>query len=752
MIQASHKTGGCLDSELARGLAAQYSESKMIEPSVLHQVAERANISQHYINAQGVETSVSDQTIQSLLRSLGYDTSDKASLLNSADKKEKKVLLAPVLVTSNHSAPIEIELNLGKSVRVSEFTWKVETESGDEFAGYVQAQIVRDQRDSGGPLVFELPSLPWGYHTLHVIRSRRKQPYVMKLIVTPDCCYKQPPLLDHKKLWGISVQLYTIRSRYNWGIGDFGDLKQLVCDVAGRGGDFIGLNPIHALFPANPEAASPYSPSSRRWLNILYIDVSSVPEFVLSIEAQHKVGSAEFQQKLKRLRDEDWVNYSEVAALKLSVLPILFREFQQRHLLNNSDRAAEFSAFVAAGGESLLHQAAFDALHAKLHAEDLSVWGWPVFPDKYRRFSKSAVADFIEQDVDAVQLYMYLQWLADCQLNEVQSLAREKGMVLGLYRDLAVGVADSGSETWADQGNLMLDSSIGAPPDILGPLGQNWGLPPLNPEVLRATGFEAYIGLLQANMKHCGALRIDHVLGLLRLWLIPKGEGAANGAYLYYPVNEMMAILALESHRNQCAVIGEDLGTVPVEMSDILAKAGVYSYKVFFFETAQDGGYYSPAHYNPQSMSVLCTHDMPTLRGFWNADDLKLGSELGMYPDQQQLAELFDSRLHSKQGILNSVNWHGHLPDSIGRDAQQVPMDSALSEAFQIHLAAGASALLSLQLEDWLEMDKPVNIPGTVDQYPNWRRKLSVNLDEIFIRDNVNQLSKKLTETRAKGA
>ena len=231
-----------------------------------------------------------------------------------------------------------------------------------------------------------------------------------------------------------------------------------------------------------------------------------------------------------------------------------------------------------------------------------------------------------------------------------------------------------------------------------------------------------------------------------------KGEGAANGAYLYYPVNEMMAILALESHRNQCAVIGEDLGTVPVEMSDILAKAGVYSYKVFFFETAEDGGYYSPAHYNPQSMSVLCTHDMPTLRGFWNADDLKLGSELGMYPDQQQLAELFDSRLHSKQGILNSVNWHGHLPDSIGRDAQQVPMDSALSEAFQIHLAAGASALLSLQLEDWLEMDKPVNIPGTVDQYPNWRRKLSVNLDEIFIRDNVNQLSKKLTETRAKGA
>ncbi len=345
-------------------------------------------------------------------------------------------------------------------------------------------------------------------------------------------------------------------------------------------------------------------------------------------------------------------------------------------------------------------------------------------------------------------MYQYLQWVADGQIHEAQALAKEKGMSIGLYRDLAVGVADSGSETWADDGVLVQDASIGAPPDILGPLGQNWGLPPLNPQTLKQTAYDAYIKLLRANMKHCGSLRIDHVLGLLRLWWIPKGEGASDGAYIYYPVEDMLAILALESHRHQCSVIGEDLGTVPDEIVEILADAGVHSYKVFFFEVAEDGGYYSPTHYKEQSMSALCTHDMPTLRGFWHCNDLKMGKELGLYPNEEQLQKLFDSRLECKQEILNSVAWHGYLPEGVGRDATLVPMDTHLSEALQLHLAAGSSTLLSVQLEDWLEMDNPVNIPGTVDEYPNWRRKLSVNLDDIFAREEVNRIAGRITEVR----
>ncbi|OIN26780.1 4-alpha-glucanotransferase [Vibrio barjaei] len=721
----------------------------MTEQTALKQVAEMAKIADSYVSAWGSPAKVEDETILRLLASLGYDTTNDETLLKSAEKKHKKEVIEPVLVVKDEDA-VEVELHLGVSARESDFSWRLETEQGEVLEGYLQSQIVRDERAEGGPLVFSLPSdLPWGYHKLYLERKRRKAPYEMTLIRTPRACFKQSAIDQGKKLWGPSVQLYTLRTQHNWGIGDFGDLKQLVADIAARGGDFVGLNPIHSLFPANPEGASPYSPSSRRWLNILYIDVSSVAEFALSADAQQMVGSSDFQARLQKARDSHWVNYTEVADLKMSVLPLLFEEFKSRHLDKQSERARLFLDFVEEGGESLLHQAAFDAIHAELHAEDSSVWGWPVFPEKYRRFENGATQKFIADNRDKVQLYMYLQWIADVQINEAQALAEEKGMAVGLYRDLAVGVADSGSETWADNGNLVMDASIGAPPDILGPLGQNWGLPPLNPQVLQATSYDAYIKLLRANMKHCGSLRIDHVLGLLRLWWIPKGENATKGAYIYYPVEDMLAILALESHRHQCSVIGEDLGTVPDEIVEILREAGVHSYKVFFFETAEDGGFISPAHYADQSMSALCTHDMPTLRGFWHCDDLKMGSEIGLYPDKEQLEGLFDDRLECKQGILDSVAWHGYLPEGVGRDASLVPMDAYLSEALQLHVAAGASTLLSVQLEDWLEMDKPVNIPGTVNEYPNWRRKLSMNLEEIFTQEGINRIAKRLTEVRA---
>ncbi len=722
----------------------------MKEQSVLKQVAEQAQLADRYVSAWGDEAYVSDDTLRRLLGSIGYDVSSDEALLASAKKKHKLPVLDSVKVVKQDQ-DIEISLNLGTSARESEFAWKLETEQGKVFEGYLQSQVIRDEREHGGALIFSLPAnIELGYHKLTLTRKRRKTPYIMTLIVTPSACYKQQAINAGKKIWGPSVQLYTLRSQHNWGIGDFGDLKQLVAEIAERGGDFIGLNPIHSLFPANPEGASPYSPSSRRWLNIMYIDVSSVPEFALSADAQNKVGSTEFQKRLQEARNAHWVNYTEVSALKMSVLPILFEEFQSRHLTKNTARAKEFLAFVEKGGDSLKHQATFDALHKQLHGADDQMWGWPAFPEKYRRYDSQATQKFIAENGSQVQLYMYLQWLADTQIHEAQALAVDKGMDIGLYRDLAVGVADSGSEAWADNGNLNLDASIGAPPDILGPLGQNWGLPPLNPQVLKQTAYDAYIQLLRANMKHCGALRIDHVLGLLRLWWIPKGENATQGAYMYYPVDDMISILALESHRHQCSVIGEDLGTVPDEVVGILKEAGIHSYKVFPFETAKDGGFISPTHYEPQSMSAICTHDMPTLRGFWHCDDLKMGKELGLYPNQEQLDALFADRLECKQGILDSMRGHepNWLSSGIGHDAQFVPMDRYLAEAIQLHVAAGSSSLLSLQLEDWLEMEKPVNIPGTVDEYPNWRRKLSVNLDDIFSKEEINQLTHKISQVR----
>lgn len=724
----------------------------MKDDQVLKQVVEMVGLADSYVSAWGDEAQVENETLLRLLSALGYDTRNDDALMESALKRQRPDVLAPVKVVRNGES-MHITLHLGVSARASDFSWKLTTEQGVVMEGWLQSQLISDDRENGGPLVFALPDdLAWGYHKLEVFRKRRKSPFEMTLIVTPSSCYKQQALLDDKKLWGTSVQLYSVRTNHNWGIGDFGDLKQLVADIAARGGDFVGLNPIHSLFPANPEGASPYSPSSRRWLNLMYIDVSSVSEFAQCDAAQQLVGSTEFQQRLVEARNTNWVNYSEVSCLKMAVLPLLFDTFCERHLDNKTERAKQFLQFIEEGGDSLLHQAAFDALHAEIKKTDDNAWGWPVFPEEYRHFDNAAVKTYIKDNAKQVQLYMYLQWLADTQLAEVNALAEEKGMAMGLYRDLAVGVCDSGAETWADHGALCQDVSVGAPPDILGPLGQNWGLPPLNPEALKETAYEPYIQLLRANMRNCGALRIDHVLGLLRLWWIPKGELATQGAYMYYPVDDMMAILALESHRFQCTVIGEDLGTVPDEIIGKLSTAGIHSYKVFFFETAEDGGFYSPSHYPSQSMAALCTHDMPTLRGFWHCDDLKMGEELGLYPNKDQLAGLFASRAESKQKILDSLDWHGYLPEGVGHDASYVPMDLRLSEGMQMHLAASSSALLSLQLEDWLEMDKPVNIPGTVDEYPNWRRKLSTTLDDLFTRQDIIDLTRRLTDARGKAS
>jgi 4-alpha-glucanotransferase len=719
-----------------------------LQQETLLKAADLAGIAPSYISMRGDESEVSKDTIAYILAELGYDTSSDSALVQSAEKKHKADILDSVQIVYQ-SQPIEIELNLGVSARESEFEWTLLTECGQRFSGYLQSQIVRDQRADGGPLVFSIPvTLPLGYHELSVLRKRRKTPYQATLIVAPTQCYQSQPLQQGKKIWGPSVQLYTLKTEHNWGMGDFGDLKHLVTEMASRGANFIGLNPIHALFLANPEGASPYSPSSRRWLNVLYLDVCSIPEFALCHDAQRMVGSTEFQKRLDDARATHWVNYSLVSQLKMQVLPLLYAEFKQRHIDTQSERGHAFTCFVQQGGEALLAQATFDALHTKLHQQDEHVWGWQAFPEQYRQFRSSGVKQFIADEKESVNFHLYLQWLADTQLNEVQALAEEKGMTLGLYRDLAVGVADSGSEVWADEGNLLTGLSIGAPPDQLGPLGQNWGLPPLNPQALREKGYQPFAELLRANMKHCGALRIDHVMGMLRLWWIPKGKSPQDGAYIYFPVKEMLAILALESQRNQCSVIGEDLGTVPPEIVALLSDAGIYSYKVFFFETAEDGGYVSPKHYPTQAMATLCTHDMPTLRGFWHCDDLKMGADIGLYPDENQLNALFDERLASKQAILESVAWHGYLPEGVGRDASLVPMDSHLSEGLHLHLAAGSCALMSLQLEDLLEMDKPVNIPGTVDEYPNWRRKLNTTLDDLFSREEVNRIVARISAIR----
>lgn len=723
--------------------------------SLLEQLVEYRGIEPNYNDAWGRPTTINPATKGKLLAAMGYQVNDPDLLLKQVQDNSNNVWLSvlnpvQVLRIKEH---VQIVVRLPIELVTDEYVAQIDTELGEvlqhrfvpidgQLANVAHIEDMEFQE-----YLIDIPiEFPLGYHTLSLVIDDDVLGS-MRLIIAPPSCFIPETLTQGQKVWGLSVQLYCLRSETNWGVGDFTDLSFLVEKLAKQGAQFVGLNPIHALYPANANACSPYGPSSRRWLNFIYIDVTVLDGYQED-NIQAIVNDVDFQNKLQKVRATDLVDYELVTELKLLALENVFEYQNNQYLTKNTKLNKAFKAFVAEGGDSLQTLAVYDALQESLAAQDKPSWGWPVFPKELSDFHNPAVKTFTKNNAKRVKFFLWLQWQAALQLEQANQVAQKNDMLIGLYRDLAVGVSEGSAEIWGNKELYCTDASVGAPPDILGPLGQNWGLPPMDPEKLYAQQYQPIIDLFDANMRATGALRIDHVMALLRLWWVARGDDAKEGGYVYYPVEDLLAILALESHRHQSLVIGEDLGTVPDEIRAKLADNGVYSYRVFFFEQAPDGGFFSPAHYPEQSMSTLTTHDMPTLTGYWHCDDLALGKTLGLYPSDDVLSSLYASREKDKQAILDTLHGHHSVNDEIGRDVHNVDMSKALNFGMQVHMAGGSSALLSLQLEDWLEMDKPVNIPGTFNEYPNWRRKLTRNLQDIFDDNSLNDLAANLTEAR----
>ncbi|MFE8644577.1 malto-oligosyltrehalose synthase [Sphingomonas sp. NCPPB 2930] len=686
----------------------------------LLRLAAQLGLASHWSDFYGVERAVPDETLRLALQAMGVPAADDAqvrvSLGAHADSQQQQTL--PPVVVLREGAD---EHGIGLDPHTADDSLWYFTVEGRA------RQELRSHRGGNGRQYVVLPAgLPCGYHRLD---GPDEHAGYCTVIVTPQRCFIPPALQAGERWWGPCVQLYALRSARNWGIGDFTDLRVLVGGMALQGASFVGLNPLHALFPHRPDVASPYSPSSRNMLNAIYLDIEGVPEFNECAEARRLVDTEDFQHRLRELRATELVDYAQVAATKVGVLELLWSHFRQHHVQAQTERARQFAEFLRARGEALRDHALFEALQAHFFAADPNVWGWPVWPEAYRSPGAPAVAAFAQAHAERVDFRAWLQWLAEEQLHAAHRRAIALGMGLGLYRDLAVGVNEGGSETWTRPDAYALGMHVGAPPDPLNAMGQNWGLPPLNPQTLMAGRYQPFIDTLRANMRDAGALRLDHVMGLMRLfWIAPSG-----GSYVTYPLDDLLGILALESVRQRCMVVGEDLGNVAPRMREAMEERSLLSYRPLFFERTFDGGFVPPQEWRPQALAVVSTHDLPTLSGFWSGDDIELQARLHLYPDAQAHGQQVLNRSSDRVQLLLALDREGLLPPGVNVHPTSLPESTpAFVDAVHAFIARTPCLLLGVQLEDITQQKLQVNVPGTSeDVFPNWRRKLSVEVEDL---------------------
>lgn len=666
-------------------------------PSPIETLAQAAGVSIQWADAFERPHRVPAETLERVLAALGHPCGTAADIARSL-----AALQAPP------GLPGLITVDAGREVLLPGIVPSMPLELEGETS---RRLILRPHREGS---VFTAPETP-GHHVLRI------GPQNVRLAVAPRSAPSVADRTGRARAFGVAAQVYGLREAGDGGIGHLGAVAALAERLAGFGAHAVALSPLHALFSAAPERFSPYAPSSRLALNPLLADTAALFPGRGSEDAPEDA--------------DGFIDWPRAARRKLAHLRRLFDTLD-----TFPDTAAGFAAFAAQPGDDLTRHALFEALHAAMMADGHGP-DWRRWPAPMRDPDGPAVAEFASARVEEVRFHLFLQWLAARSLADAQDRARAAGMGIGLIADLAVGLDPAGGQAWSRPGDLLAGLAIGAPPDLINVDGQNWGLTAISPTALAALNFEPFLAAIRAALRHAGGVRIDHILGLRRLWLVPDGAGAGEGAYLTYPLEDLLRLVAIEAHAHGAIAIGEDLGTVPEGLREEMTARGILGMRVLPFERDADGGFLPPQEWQREAVGMTSTHDLPTIAGWWAGRDLHWRARIAAC---DVAAEALTAREGERAAFAAAAAETGIAP---ALDDADDAVDAAIA-----YVAQSACDLALIPLEDLLGLDESPNLPGTVDEHPNWRRRMSGPAGDLLDAPKVKARLSLLQQTRGEGA
>ncbi len=719
----------------------------------VHELAHRYGIASSYTDGVGSTRHLSPETLLSILNSMGVQAESTDSIVRSLNEvcaSSWQQLIDEVLVIAEGTFRPSIVVSMPVGSPVLEdvsLSWTITNENQETQSFFQSGKGLHvDEETVIGGIHYVRVLLPLqatlvlGYYWLFLTVTTTNQSIDAKtlIIVSPLRCHTPR---SRSRSFGVSLQLYNLRTNQNWGIGDFRDLKAFLrWSGKNLGATTVGVSPLQ---DTTTGVSSPYSPSSRLFFNPLYLDIEAISEFRSTPSCQRRFHSKRFQKTLHDLRTSGLVQYERVRSVKTQMLENLYRAFKQQHVKHKTSRFRTFERYCLARGEYLKRYCLFQVLSERIGSPV-----WRYWPEEYRNPHSQKVVELVHARQDRLRYFQYVQWQCELQLGGINRMAKRLNLACQLYHDLPVGVHPDGADAWIFQEELASGITLGAPPDSFNLQGQNWGLMAPVPWKMRKAGYRFFIETLRRNMKYGGMLRIDHALGLFRLFIIPEGLPGDAGTYVKTPVDEVLAILALESVRYQVMVVGEDLGAITPEIRGRLTKAGLLSYRLMPFEKTQTGKFRTPKQYPEQAIVSFTTHDLPTFIGYWAGRDIETKAQASLYRTEEQIEQDWDARMKDRLAFIHALVKEGLLSkQTLTRIPLQAPY--AFVKAAYAYLARTPCRILMIPLEDLLGEFEAPNLPGaSTDAYPSWQLRLNRSLQAFRQDARIRSMVKVIQRSR----